>query len=82
MDADKRELKKKIKDLEIKLKPSVEKDLRQLSHKTSKILSEPSINEHEVHGYHIYKLYNDKSRITKSKNFLEKSANQKHIPSE
>lgn len=44
MDAEKRELKKKIKDLEIKLKPSVEKDLRQLSHKTSKILSEPSIN--------------------------------------
>lgn len=46
MDIEKKELKKKIKEFELKLRPSVDKDLRQLSHKTSKILSEPSINEH------------------------------------
>lgn len=68
---EKRELKKKLKEYESRVKISQEKDPRQLSHKTSKILSEPSVYENgEPSGYNAYKMYNERARMTKSKNFI------------
>lgn len=45
------------------------------------MLSEPSVHDNEGgSAYNMYKMYNERNRITKSKNFIEKSLNLKPQP--
>lgn len=75
MDFEKRELKKKLRNLEMKSKGSEEKDFRSYCHTASKFLTES--NESSKKG--ISKMDNERAKRVKVRSLIEKSREKKIV---
>jgi hypothetical protein len=64
MDGEKKELQRKLKLLEGR-KDGQEKDLKVVSHKASKILTDPSTYESQTHAYKIFDRNRKNDRMKK-----------------